>query len=168
MRVWLVRHGIAVDRADPACPPDFDRPLTDRGRRLTRRAARGLDALGVSPERILSSPLLRARETAEIIADTLSVAPAPIETLEALEPDRAPEELWEALQELSVEAILCAGHAPQVDLFLGFALGAHGEVAALKKSGAACIQWQGELPGTASLDWLLRPRMLRILGKKRS
>jgi phosphohistidine phosphatase len=74
MNLLIVRHGIAVDRGDPAYPWDDDRPLTAEGIHKFRIAARGLKALGVHPERIVSSPLVRARQTAEILRD--AVAPS--------------------------------------------------------------------------------------------
>ena len=66
MKLYLVRHGIADDRDDPKCPPDPKRRLTPEGIAKTRKAARGLATLDPSPELLLSSPYLRALETARV------------------------------------------------------------------------------------------------------
>ncbi|MCA8962267.1 MAG: histidine phosphatase family protein, partial [Planctomycetes bacterium] len=60
MILYVMRHGIAFPREDPDCPPDFERPLTERGRERTHDAARGLVEMGVRPTAVLSSPLVRA------------------------------------------------------------------------------------------------------------
>src|SRR5262247_3681236 len=74
MNLYLMRHGIAVDSDQPGPEADGARPLTQKGLKRTRRAARGLRRLGVSFDGILTSPLVRARQTAEIVADALGLA----------------------------------------------------------------------------------------------
>lgn len=74
MRLYIVRHGIAVDRADPAATTDEERWLTDEGKAKTRLVALGLQALGVEIDAIFSSPLVRARQTAEVLAKVLHPA----------------------------------------------------------------------------------------------
>ena len=71
MDLYIVRHAIAVERGDPAYPWDDDRPLTPEGIHKFRLAARGLEKLEARIERILASPLLRARQTAEILRDAV-------------------------------------------------------------------------------------------------
>src|SRR5438105_10768988 len=68
IRVYLVRHGIAVNPADSGGLPDDDRPLTGKGRRRFRRAARAFARLGELPDFLFTSPLIRAAQTAEILA----------------------------------------------------------------------------------------------------
>ena len=68
MILYLVRHGIAVDRTDPKSPPEPERPLTARGVQKTRSAALGLRALGAKPDVLITSPYVRAAQTAEIFA----------------------------------------------------------------------------------------------------
>ena len=67
MRLYLMRHGIAIDREDPDCPSDPERYLTPKGIQRTRAAARGLRALRVKPTALLTSPFVRAVQTGEVV-----------------------------------------------------------------------------------------------------
>jgi len=163
VQVVLFRHGIAVDRDDPECPPDELRPLTPRGLRRTRAAATGLRRLSVAPALILTSRLVRARHTAEIAADVLGLSPRRIRETRALAPDALPDELLEEVVELKLDAVLCVGHAPGLDLVLAEALGFRDRPPVrLKKAGAACLALD---PANGSqLVWVLEPSALRALG----
>src|SRR5215468_260342 len=86
MRLYIVRHGIAIDREDPKSPSDPERFLTPEGLKKTREVAKGFDALGISPAVFLSSPYVRAMQTAEIFADQLNFAKAKIKQTELLLP----------------------------------------------------------------------------------
>ena len=166
MRVVLFRHGIAQDRADPRCPPDPDRALTDEGEKKTKKAARGLSFLGCRPTRVLTSPYLRAQQTAALAADALDVSPAQIITTDVLLPDAPPYALFQALHAFSEDdEVLCAGHAPNLDRVLALALtGDRVPVTAMKKSGAALLEL-ADLPRThGELVWLLPPKALAALG----
>ena len=68
MNIYIIRHAIAVDEGMPEYEKDSERPLTDKGRKKMRQIAKGLRTLGVEIDLILSSPYVRARETAEILA----------------------------------------------------------------------------------------------------
>ena len=68
MEIYIVRHGIAIDREDRKCPPDPERYLTEEGIEKTKRVAAAVAALGASPDLLLSSPYVRAMQTAEIFA----------------------------------------------------------------------------------------------------
>lgn len=167
MRVILLRHGIAVDRDDPACPADPDRPLTREGVERTREAVAGLRAIGVQPDVVLSSPYLRALQTAELASEGLD-APGP-ERCTQLLPAADPKELAALLRGRSGAEILCAGHEPNLSLVLAHLVlgGVAGETfAGLKKAGAACVETEdpGATPG--DLLWLVPPRVLRRLGGK--
>jgi phosphohistidine phosphatase len=162
MRLVLLRHGIAIDRDDPVCPPDPERALTEKGRERTHAAARGLDALGVAPDLIFSSPYLRARETAQIAADVLRFPAAGIDVLGDLLPDAPAAPFAARIRELRDVTILAAGHAPNLDLILAEMLGTALPFTSLRKAGAALIEDDGD---GRTLKWLLEPRHLRKLGK---
>lgn len=166
MRVVLMRHGLAHDRADPQCPPDAERQLTEEGRKKTRKAARGLHALDVKPSRILSSTLVRAQETAIIAAEELGLAVADIVSTEALLPECPPYALFHALYafDRTDEEILVCGHAPNLDLVLALSLcGGRSAVTRLKKAGAALLEVP-ELPHPqGELVWLMPPKVLAAL-----
>lgn len=164
MILVLFRHGIAVDRLDPACPPDEERPLTAKGVRRTRRAARGLRALGVRPRVVLTSPLVRAVQTAELAMEELGVEPSVLARTDLLRPGAPAGGLLRHLKDRGVEEALCAGHAPNLDFVLAASLGIRGEPPfALKKAGAAAVDLV-PLGGPGTLLWLLEPRALRTLG----
>jgi len=163
MLLCLVRHGIAVDRNDPSCPPDAERPLTDKGAARTREAMKGLAALGFHPDMVCSSPYLRARQTAEIASRALALSPKKIRLTEALLPDAPPAALLAELASLKPDAVLCAGHAPHLDLVVGQVLtGRAAGVTSLRKAGAALLELRSTRRG--DLVWLLEPSMLRALG----
>src|SRR6202789_4392447 len=84
MILYLVRHGIAVDRTDPKSPAEAARPLTARGVQKTREAALGFSALGAKPEILITSPYVRAAQTAEIFAEALGFPQQKIRTHDAL------------------------------------------------------------------------------------
>ena len=165
MKVILFRHGIAVDREAPDCPPDDQRPLTPRGVRRTGDAAAGLARLDVDPDAILVSPLVRAVETGRIAAEVLGFPVGDIVRTPALEPDAPRDELFEEIAALEADTVIVVGHAPHLDLFLAEALGLAADPPfRLGKAGAAALAWTGD-PETAELLWLVRPRALRRLGR---
>src|SRR6202166_3550918 len=71
MQIYVVRHGIAIDREDPKCPPDPERYLTEEGIEKTKRVAAGIAALRATPDLLLSSPYVRATQAAEVFAAAL-------------------------------------------------------------------------------------------------
>lgn len=165
MKLVLFRHGIAQDRADADCPPDPARRLTTKGIAHTHEAARGLRRLGIAPDVVFTSPYLRARETADIAVAELDLDLDLVET-QALLPEAEPEELVAELARRKVEQVLCAGHAPHVDLLVAHVLGAAGAVTSLDKAGAVAL----DLPTggrRARIEWLLDCKQLRRLGRKR-
>lgn len=155
-----MRHGIAMDPLDPRCPPDRERPLTGKGLRRTHAAAAGLRAMGEIPDRIFTSPLTRAVQTAEILAEVMEGAP--VQVTETLSGGVRTRDVFDLLAAQDVPAVCCVGHAPQLDLLLVQAL-SHDqpEVAKLKKAGAACIEFDVVAPSGARLLWLMAPRALR-------
>src|SRR5262249_37218201 len=97
MELYIVRHGIAVDREDPKCPPDPERFLTEEGRDKTRQVAKGMAEVASVPDLILSSPYLRAFQTAEIFADELEYAKHKIRKSDLLLPGAEPLQLFREL-----------------------------------------------------------------------
>lgn len=164
MKLVLLRHGIAVDRADPDCPADEDRPLTGTGIRRTIAACCGLAALEVEPTVVLSSPLLRARQTAEIAAEVLDCPR--IEVTDALRGGIHTREIFAVLRALDVTSAVCVGHAPHLDLVLAQAVRAgDAGLEKMKKAGAAMVEFEDVGPGLGRLVWQFQPRALRALGR---
>lgn len=163
MRLYLMRHGIAIDREDPDCPPEPERYLTPKGIQRTRAAARGLRALRVKPTTLLTSPYVRAVQTGEIVCEVLGLDPKQLRTTDSLRPEAKPIRLTEELARLQGE-VICFGHAPQVDEFIALALKATAPFTALKKSGVACLDIDSLSPLRATLFCVLTSRILRRLG----
>lgn len=109
-----MRHAIAAEPRAGAWPSDRERPLSEEGSALMRRAARGLSAAGVAFDRIYASPLLRARRTAEIVAEE-QTGGAVVEVTNRLAPGLVQEELLDALSELRpASRVLLVGHEPDM------------------------------------------------------
>jgi len=164
MRLCVIRHGIAIDRNDPACPPDPERYLTKQGRDRTQEAARGLRALELKPDALLTSPYLRARQTAEIVAKALDMPVDTFHVTDALLPWARPEELFRELRRLDAGCVACFGHAPNVDGLIAYALGLDHAATSLKKAGAALLTLETLSPPWGALEWLMPARALRRLG----
>ncbi|MGH9704710.1 MAG: SixA phosphatase family protein [Candidatus Acidiferrales bacterium] len=165
MILYIVRHGPAVDRTDPEAPPDPERPLTQKGIEKTRAAMRGLREQDVKPALLITSPFLRAAQTAEIAAETLGYPREKIQRTNALVPSAEPAELWKELSKLKSKSVMCFGHGPNVDLVIASAMGMRIMITSLKKSGVACLELDSVSPPKGHLLWLLQPRMLRKLGE---
>jgi len=161
MRVVFVRHGIAEDSSDRG---DEFRRLTPEGRDKTRAAMRGLRELDVRPDRIFTSPLLRARETAEIAEDLLG---GEVEELDCLKPGGNFPKFLETLEHLDAAEVLAVGHMPDIAEFAQRCLTGRVTFAmTFKKAAAMCVEFDGEpAAGRGRLEWLLQPSMLRALGK---
>jgi phosphohistidine phosphatase len=159
LSLYLVRHGIAAERGE-AYPNDDLRPLTPDGMRKFRKAVRGLTGLDVSVDIVLTSPLLRARQTAEILAKGLGAAK--IVDTDALRPGVRFDRLVRAVTESSGNAaIALVGHEPDIGQAAGRLVGKSGPLAFNK--GAVCRidfeTWPMDQPGR--LRWFVTQRMLR-------
>jgi phosphohistidine phosphatase len=164
MNVYLMRHGTAEAKDNPKLP-DEQRELTKKGARKTRKAAKGLRALGIPFDRIVTSPLARARKTADIVANVLKLEEEVTEAAE-LAPSAPVERLVARLIEYrDCRELLLVGHQP----FLGKAaslLLCRNEAAEieLKKSGVCCIELNElDMKKPGVLRWMLTPSQLRKL-----
>lgn len=161
MKVYVVRHGIAEDGGLDL--PDEARRLTEEGRDELGRSVAGLEALGVRLDRLFSSPLVRARETAEILREGLR-GPVP-ELVPELEPGGEPEALLRALRGAG-ERVAVVGHEPGLGHLVSASLfGRVTDATPLKKGAVVCLRFAspGPRPGTATLAWAMTPRQLRHL-----
>jgi phosphohistidine phosphatase SixA len=165
MRLYVMRHGIAVDPTSPDAPSaDADRPLTSAGVERTRLALHGLIALGTVVDRIVTSPLLRCAQTATLAADVLGVPRLSIETHPGLAPDGESSELCAALLRLPDDGVLLIGHSPGVDQLVSRLLGLPENVTSLKKAGVAVLQFKAGQPRCQLLG-VYEPKALRRLGR---
>jgi phosphohistidine phosphatase len=160
MRLLMIRHGIAVPRGTPDIPDD-ERPLTKRGRRRFRTAAAGLARLLKRPDFVLSSPLPRARETAEIAAREWGKRVEVTE--EAALAGGTVEEISKMLERYPGDStVALVRHEPDLSELLARVLGTqHEERLTFKKGGAALVELTGSALDGGSLIWYLPPRLMR-------
>lgn len=165
MELLVVRHAIAEDREAFAKTGQEDdrRPLTTRGRERMETGARGLASLRKRVDVLASSPLTRAVETAEVLAEVWpGVAPV---VVSALSPAGDYDQLTAWLRALGADQrIVIVGHEPHLSGFVTRLLGGRGSAVRLKK-GAACLLSIAPSagPGSGVLHWALTPRQLRRL-----
>jgi phosphohistidine phosphatase len=167
VEILLVRHAVAEEAAAAGARADARRRLTREGRRRMRLGAAGLRALVPAVELVASSPLVRAEETARIVAAGYGIAASARVTLPALAPGTRPAvaAAWiRARRAAGARGPLAlVGHEPHLSRLAAHLLGARRSPFTFRKGGACLI----ELPpgrGTAVLRWLLGARALRVLG----
>jgi phosphohistidine phosphatase len=161
MRLYLVRHGIAEQRADAA--DDAARALTPAGIRKTQQAMSGLRAIGCSPSLILSSRLARAWQTAQIAAEALGPG-ITVEREKLLESSGAAASFLDALSRRQTESAMAVGHLPGMAEIASLLLCGHTDADILfKKAAVCCLSCEPPAPGTATLEWLIQPSELRAL-----
>jgi phosphohistidine phosphatase len=166
MQLYIVRHGIAIDREDPKCPPDPERYLTEEGIEKTKQVAEGVVALGATADLLISSPYVRAMQTAEIFAELLKYPKEKIRRTELLLPGSEASLFYRELaKDRQSKTIFCFGHAPQLDDVVAVGLGAKHQVTALKKAGVALLEFRRVSPPSGQLVWLASPKLLRKAGK---
>ena len=164
----LFRHGIAVER-DEWKGEDAERPLTEKGGKRVRQAAAGLRALDVFPTHLLTSPLVRAHETAKILQAAFRHQLS-LRICDELLTDAPPDKVFPLIEVLPPDAcVICIGHEPYLGETAGLLL--FGKPAAglsLKKAGACLIEMPDPpRPGRGYLHWWLPPAQLRALAKTR-
>lgn len=166
MRLYIVRHGVAIDREDSKSPPDPERFLTEEGIEKTRQAAKGVAQIADSPDLMLSSPYVRALQTAEIFAKALDYPKDKIGKTESLLPTAQPQEFFRELSRHEETSVVYAfGHAPHLDDLIAAALNSKQHQTSLKKAGAALIELRRIAPPNGQLIWLSTPKILRKVGK---
>ncbi len=168
MQLLVIRHAIADDRATFARSgkSDDERPLTAQGRRRMERSARGLRTVVPAIDVLATSPLVRAVETAEIVA--AAYGGARIERVSALAPGAGPDVVaqWLAKQRAR-GTVAVVGHEPDLSMLVSYLLsGTPGGLVELKKGAACLLEFPGKAkPGEAMVRWLLAPRHLRALSR---
>jgi phosphohistidine phosphatase len=162
--LYLIRHAIAAERGEE-WPDDDKRPLTEDGMSRMRKAARGLARLDVSIDVVFTSPLVRARQTAEIVVAALDTRPS-IVTIDSLAPGAAYASLMADLEKHGRKPRLAlVGHEPGLGELAGRLIGSRRAIEF--KKGAVCRIDLDELPpnGPGQLRWFMTPRILRALKK---
>jgi phosphohistidine phosphatase len=163
MLLLLIRHAHAGDHDPNQWPDDRDRPLTDKGRKTHRRVSRLLGKLDLVPSLVLTSPWVRAAQTAAIVAETLAlnVPPVPCDAL-ATEPDVA--RLAECLSDAASDAtVAMVGHSPWMEELASMLLGGSATAVGIDfpKSGVMGIDLDTLAEGAGQLQFFIRPKMAK-------
>ena len=163
MRLYIVRHAIAAPHGTPGIP-DEDRQLTEDGIKKMRQAAAGLRSLDYIPELILSSPLIRARQTADILLEAFGKG-IELKILPALAPSGIRPELYKSIAhyEKRLTSLMLVGHQPSLGEIAGEIIaGTPDCYIEIKKGGACAIELAGVgNPPKGSMISLLTPSILR-------
>jgi phosphohistidine phosphatase len=166
MELYIVRHGIAIDREDPKCPADPERFLTNDGIEKTRQAAKGVFEVAAVPDLMLSSPYLRAVQTAELFAEALEYPKQKIVKSDLLLPGAESLLIFRELaKNKDLSTVFVFGHAPHLDDLIATAVGINHQISSLKKAGAALLELKRLVPPSGELVWLATPKLLRKAGK---
>jgi phosphohistidine phosphatase len=161
MELYLIRHADAVALGENNVQEDEDRPLNAAGEQQCKALASGLQRKGVALQLILTSPLLRARQTAEGIVKAWSGAPPEIEVCGQLAPGKRPRKLARLLKELEREPVALVGHEPDLSSWAAWVMGARKAQLALAKAGVAHLTCEnGPAKGGGTLLQLLTPDWL--------
>jgi phosphohistidine phosphatase len=162
MNLYLIRHAIAVDEGAPEYADDSQRPLTDKGKKKMRQVAKGLRALGVEFDLILSSPYARATGTADVLADVFKMKKE-IQFSDNLVPMGDPELLIAEMNEkYMANSVALVGHEPFLSALIGLLVSENTHIDMTMKKGGVCRLSADDLHHTrkATLEWLLMPGIL--------
>lgn len=164
MNLYLIRHAIAKEES--ATGEDSQRALTEKGAKKMRAVAKGLRALGVEFDFILTSPYLRAEQTAVILADVFKIKKK-VAVSENLTPMGDPDLLFAEINEkYSVNSLAVVGHEPYLSTLVGLLTANGVPVDMTFKKGGVCYLASDDLRHArkATIEWLLSPGILVEIG----
>jgi len=166
MEIYFLRHAIAVERGEGDFS-DEERPLTEKGRQKMVAAIGGIRQLDLKIDALLSSPLVRAVQTAELLREHLPYAGA-LEIAEELKPETPLASLLRRIGEQNAERIVLVGHEPSLSSWIRDLLGCVPQASLqLKKGGLCRLDLERASESTSSrLIYLLQPRHLRAMGRQ--
>ena len=163
--LYIMRHGLAVTGGSVRFSDDAQRPLVPEGKEKMREIAGGLKRMGFEVDWIVTSPLVRAVETAGIIAESLASS-VPVDVCDAMRPGGSPEALLAFLAKRpDCRKVLVVGHEPDLSELAARLIGAGGHANLGFKKGGCCMISFDEFPpkSPGQLVWWLTPRLLRKL-----
>jgi phosphohistidine phosphatase len=161
MIVYIVRHALAGDRDPDRWPNDNLRPLTNEGRKRFQSFSKRLAKRGIAPGIIATSPLVRCRQTADILASRIPGHP-PVVELDALAPSSqlAPLLRWNTEQASAHDEVAWVGHAPDVEELTAALIGDTQARIRFSKGAVAAIDYQSDEAGFGRLLWLATAKLL--------
>ena len=162
MEIYILRHGIAVERGTPGYKRDSDRPLTKEGEEKMHQIADAMLGMELKFDLILSSPYVRAGQTARIVAGELDEE---VTFTDSLEPDGSALDLIAEINNEKPQRVLLVGHEPDLSRLISVLVTGGTEAAIELKKSSLCKLTSGKLTfgQCATLNWLLTPKHLRGL-----
>jgi phosphohistidine phosphatase len=165
MKIYLIRHSNAVDPGTPGYEDDSLRPLTENGRDKMKKIASALKKLDVKPDLIVSSPYIRAKQTAEVLAKVLKFK-SELVFSDALVPMGKPEDIiGEINEKYNVGELVLVGHEPCFSSLVGTLIAGNPDLTMTMKNGGVCCLASDDLhtEHKATLEWLLTPKIMSEL-----
>lgn len=163
MEIYLFRHGIAEDRGAQRFTDDSQRPLTPQGLKRTRKVVEGMAALKLYFDVVLTSPYVRAKQTADILVEVFGI-PEQLRLCHKLIPGTKPRELVEEIKRFCSknDRVALVGHEPDLSLFASLLISGKSDAnLTLKKAGLCKLNTSQLVAGRcASLEFLLTPKVL--------
>lgn len=165
MNIYIVRHAIAVEPGTPGYEDDSLRPLTTQGRKKMKKIARGLREFGVELDHILTSPYVRARDTAEILAATFNLKKQVAFSDHLIPPGDFQGLVREIREKYDVDNLALVGHEPMLSQFTSWLLTGSGGTPITLKKGGVCLLSAENLGGQGDvrLQWLFTPAAMIAL-----
>jgi phosphohistidine phosphatase len=168
VEIYIMRHGDAVDHEDPGVTSDEMRELTGKGRDESELMARMLVRLGVTPGLVLTSPLVRARQTADIVAGITSVRSGPSVSDELAPGGSLTGVLNDILSHGRPRQSVLVGHMPGVGQLVGLFAWQDAWLVKRFRTAEICridLPDDGPVPGAGDLRWTIPPRVAqRLIG----
>jgi phosphohistidine phosphatase len=167
MNLYIVRHAIAVDSGTPGYEDDSQRPLTDAGRKKMKKIVKGLRELGIELDAIVTSPYVRARDTAMILAKEFEMKDSVTLSDNLIPPGNFADLISEIREKHDVGNLALVGHEPMLSSLISWlTTGNTAMKVTLKKGGVAFLSTDNLYEeGRAALQWLLTPALMVELSK---
>lgn len=165
MNLYIVRHAIAVARGTPGYEDDSQRPLTDVGRKKMKKIVKGLSELGVELDAIVTSPYVRARDTAMILAKEFEMRDKVSLSDSLIPPGNFETLINEIREKYDVQNLALVGHEPMLSSLISWlTTGNTAMKVVLRKGGVAYLSTENlYVDGRAALQWLLTPSLMAEL-----
>ena len=162
MEIYILRHGVAAERGTPGYKKDSDRPLTKEGEDKMHQIAEAILGMELKFDLILSSPYIRAAQTAQIVANELDEE---VTFTDALIPEGNPLDLIAEINDEKPQRLLLVGHEPDLSRLASVLITGGSDAVIELKKGGLCKLTSDKLTfgQCATLNWLLTPRLLRSL-----
>ena len=160
MKLYLIRHGDPAPLGEGGVTDDAERPLTEAGRKQIQVLGKQLAKHGEKIGLVITSPHLRAKQTAEILLETTSKPAPELRECNHLACDGSRKKLVRFLREVQGDCVALVGHQPDLSALAGWLIGSKKAQINLAKAGVACIVGEGVQKGGGVLVWLLTPEWM--------